>query len=115
MKNYYVSPFSMGISYAFINALCTLTGDCSLKTPQPASTNLLRRKLSEIASKYNINLTISSDAFSHEEINQVANHLIDNNIIIESDFLRTTEEFLTNNPDYARLPGQLAAMRKPLC
>ena len=115
MKDYYVSPLSTGISYAFINALCILTGDVSLNTPQPANTNLLRHKLLEVAQRHNFQIIMSTDAFCQNEINQIANHLIGNKIISESDFLKATEDFLTNNPNYAQLPPHLAGLRKPLC
>jgi len=115
MKDYYVSPYSMGISYAFINALCTLTGDNSLNVPQkPISYTFLRNKLSELSCKHGIKVTWFTDAFNQREINQIAKHLIDNSIINESEFLRITEDFLKANPEYLMLPSQLAELRKPL-
>lgn len=114
MIEYYKSPYSMGISFAFVRSLCILTGDNSLDEPLPASDTILRRKLKEISAKFGIGVKWFTDSSFPREINQIANELVSKGIINEHDFLVTTDDFLRTHSGYNELPAHLANMRSPL-
>lgn len=121
MKGYYQSPYSHGITFAFIRSLCKLTGDDELDNPylqdgkpMPAVDGLFRRKLRELSAKYGIKVEWFKDSTFPREINQVANELISNGIIDEYCFLIETEQFLQSHPAWIQLPPHLSVLRKPL-
>ena len=114
MTEYYKSPYSMGISFAFVRSLCILTGDESLNEPLPASDTILRRKLKEISAKFGIGVKWFTDSSFPREINQIANELVSKGMINEHEFLVTTDDFLRTHSDYNELPEPLESMRKPL-
>ena len=121
MKNYYLQPYSNGISFAFIRSMCKLTGDDEMTNPvlpngeqMSAHSDLLRRKLKELSLKYSVKINWFTNSSFPNEINQLANELIAKGVIDEHSFLFETESFLQTHPDYLLLPPPFAKMRKPL-